>query len=252
MELKFTVVTVAYNAESVIEKTITSVLNQSYLPFEYFIIDGKSNDKTVEIAEKYSIDFANKGVKYTVISEKDSGIYNAMNKGIELASGDFISFLNAGDWYETESLKNINAFYNEEEFELTYGSLNYINPDGSSTIKSSKLDSFPISSRHWNHPSMFLKTGIYKKYKFDETFRAYADFDLYLKLRKDGTKIRVIDKVVTNFVADGISTNRDIKKVLERSKEKYKSYVQNGYGKIYFFEAYGWEVLKAVYFMIRS
>ena len=252
MSLKFTVVTVAYNAESVIEKTITSVLNQSYLPFEYYIIDGKSGDKTVEIAKKYSVEFQNKGVKYTVISEKDSGIYNAMNKGIELATGDFISFLNAGDWYEIDSLKNINDFYNEEEFDLTYGSLNYINPDGSSTIKSSKLDSFPISSRHWNHPSMFLKTNIYKNNKFNEAFKAYADFDLYLKLRKDGTKIRVIDKVITNFVANGVSTNRNIKKVLERSKEKYKSYVQNGYGKIYFFEAYGWEVLKAVYFMIRS
>ncbi len=252
MSLKFTVVTVAYNAESVIEKTLTSVLNQSYLPFEYYIIDGKSTDKTVEIAKKYSNDFANKGVKYTIISEEDSGIYNAMNKGIDLATGDFISFLNAGDWYETDSLKNINEFYNEEEFELTYGSLNYINPDGSSTIKTSKLDSFPVSSRHWNHPSMFLKADVYKKYKFDETFKAYADFNLYLKLRKDGTKIRVIDKVITNFVADGVSTNRNIKKVLERSKEKYNSYLHNGYGKIYFFEAYGWEVLKAVYFMIRS
>lgn len=252
MSLKFTVVTVVYNAESVIEKTITSVLNQSYLPFEYYIIDGKSDDKTVEIAEKYSIDFANKGVKYNIISEKDSGLYNAMNKSIELATGDFISFLNAGDWYETDSLKNINDFYNEEEFELTYGSLNYINPDGSSSIKTSKIDSFPISSRHWNHPSMFLKTDIYKKYKFDETFRAYADFNLYLKLRKDGTKIRVIDKVITNFVADGVSTNRDIKKVLARSKEKYNAYIRNGYGKIYFLEAYGWEVLKAIYFMIRS
>ena len=252
MSLKFTVVTVVYNAESVIEKTLTSVLNQSYLPFEYYIIDGKSTDKTVEIAKKYSNDFANKGVKYSIISEEDSGLYNAMNKGIDLATGDFISFLNAGDWYETDSLKNINEFYNEEEFELTYGSLNYINPDGSSTIKTSKLDSFPVSSRHWNHPSMFLKADIYKKYKFDETFKAYADFNLYLKLRKDGTKIRVINKVITNFVADGVSTNRDIKKVLERSKEKYNSYLQNGYGKIYFFEAYGWEVLKAVYFMVRS
>ena len=75
---------------------------------------------------------------------------------------------------------------------------------------------------------------------------------MYLKLRKDGTKIRVIDKVITNFVADGVSTNRNIKKVLERSTEKYKSYIHNGYGKIYFIEAYGWEVLKAVYFTIRS
>lgn len=252
MSLKFTVVTVVYNSESVIEKTLTSVLNQDYPPYEYYIIDGESNDRTVEIAKKYSVDFANKGIKYRVISEKDSGIYNAMNKGIELATGDFISFLNAGDWYETDSLKNINDFYNEEEFELTYGSLNYINPDGSSTIKTSKLDLFPISSRHWNHPSMFLKTDIYKKYKFDETFKIYADFNLYLRLRKDGTKIRIIDKVITNFVADGVSTKCDIKKVLERAKEKYKSYIHNGYGKIYFIEAYGWEVLKAGYFMIRS
>lgn len=252
MSLKFTVVTVAYNAENVIEKTLTSVLNQSYLPYEYYVIDGKSDDKTVEIAEKYSVKFADKGIKYSIISEKDSGIYNAMNKGIELATGDFTSFLNAGDWYEMDSLRNVNELYNEEEFELTYGSLNYINPDGSSTIKTSKIDSFPVSSRNWNHPSMFLKTDIYKKYKFDENFRAYADFNLYLKLRKDGTKIRVIDKVITNFVADGVSTNCDIKKVLERSKEKYKAYIHNGYGRIYFFEAYGWEVLKAVYFTIRS
>lgn len=252
MSLRFTVVTVAYNAESVIEKTLTSVLNQSFLPYEYYIIDGKSNDKTVEIAKKYSNDFAQKGVKYVVVSEADSGIYNAMNKGIEYATGDFISFLNAGDWYEADALKNIVEFYNEENFELTYGSLNYINPDGSSIIKTSKIDSFPISSRHWNHPSMFLKTDIYKKYKFDESFRAYADFNLYLKLRKDGIKIRVINKVVTNFVANGVSTNSDIKEVLERSKEKYKSYIQNGYGCFYFFEAYGWEVLKSIYFMIRS
>ena len=74
-------------------------LNQSYLPFEYFIIDGKSSDRTVEIAKKYSIDFANKGVKYTVISEKDSGIYNAMNKAIDVAKGEYCIFMNAGDTF---------------------------------------------------------------------------------------------------------------------------------------------------------
>ena len=71
MNLKITVVTVAYNAESVIEKTLTSVLNQSYLPYEYYIIDGKSNDKTVEIVKKYSSEFENKGIKYSIVSARE-------------------------------------------------------------------------------------------------------------------------------------------------------------------------------------
>ena len=82
MNLKFTVVTVVYNAESILAKTIESVLNQSYAPYEYLIIDGKSTDKTVEIADSYKDRFAEKHIIYRVISEKDTGIYNAMNKGV--------------------------------------------------------------------------------------------------------------------------------------------------------------------------
>lgn len=133
-----------------------------------------------------------------VTSEKDTGIYNAMNKGVKAAKGDFISFLNAGDWYELDALKNINAFYQEKPFELTYGGLHYINPNGTVTNKMSKNDEHGIvTSRHWNHPSMFLSTELYKHNGFDETFPAYADFNLYLKMRKQGVKIRVIDKVST-------------------------------------------------------
>lgn len=75
---------------------------------------------------------------------------------------------------------------------------------------------------------------------------------LYLKMRKKGVKIRVIDKVITNFVADGVSTNTNMKKVIRRAKEKYEAYIGNGYSKIYWIESYGWEVFKAVYFTIRS
>jgi hypothetical protein len=73
-----------------------------------------------------------------------------------------------------------------------------------------------------------------------------------LKLRKDGTKIRVIDKVITNFVADGVSTNTSLKKVLARSKEKFEAYRKEGYSPVYWVEAYGWEMVKAVYFRVRS
>lgn len=252
MSLKFSVVTVVYNGEDAIRKTIESVLQQELAPFEYWILDGGSSDNTVAVAEGYCNAFAAKGVSYRIVSEPDSGIYNAMNKGIKAAKGDFISFLNAGDWYEPDALQNINTFYDQDAFDLVYGGLHYINPDGTVVNKMSKLDSFPITSRHWNHPSMFLKRDIYSKYYFDEAFKAYADFDLYLKLRKDGTKIRVIDKVITNFVAGGVSTDASIRKVLTRAKEKYTAYRHNGYSRVYWLESYGWELMKAVYFLIRS
>lgn len=252
MELKFSVVTVVFNGESAIRKTIESVLNQAYPPFEYLVLDGSSSDGTVSVAEEYRDAFTQKGITYQIRSEKDSGIYNAMNKGIRLAQGDFISFLNAGDWYELDALENINRFYQEAPFELTYGGLHYISPNGTMVNKMSKLDRFPITSRHWNHPSMFLTREIYQKYFFDEDFRAYADFDLYLKLRKDGTKIRVIDKVIANFVADGVSTDANLHKVLARAREKYSAYRHNGYSRVYWLESYGWELMKSLYFKIRS
>lgn len=74
----------------------------------------------------------------------------------------------------------------------------------------------------------------------------------HLKMRKKGVKIRVIDKVITNFVADGVSTNTNMTKVIRRAKEKYEAYIGNGYSKIYWIESYGWEVFKAVYFTVRS
>lgn len=250
--IKFTVVTVCFNAEKEIGKTIESVLGQSYGPYEYLIFDGTSKDRTVEIAESYRAQFEENGVKYVIASEKDAGIYNAMNKGVKAAAGDFISFLNAGDWYQVDALYKVNKFYQEDSFDLTYGGLNYINPDGTVTIKMSKMDKFPVTSRHWNHPSMFLCREIYQKYGFDERFRVYADFHLYTKLRKTDIKIRVIPEIITNFLADGVSTDIKMSKVLARAGEKYKIYRDNGYSRAYWLESYGWEIMKSVYFRIKS
>ena len=253
VNLKFTIVTVTFNAEKTIKRTIESVLNQSYLPYEYLIIDGRSTDETVEIAREYETQFKLNGIKYSVTSKQDTGIYNAMNRGIAAATGDFISFLNAGDWYQNDALYHVNNFYQEESFDLTYGGLNYINPNGSITTKLSKKDSFLVTSRHWNHPSMFLRRTIYQKYNFDESYPTYADFELYLKIRKkQEIKIRVIPEIITNFVADGVSTDVRIKKVLSRSKEKYMAYKNNGYAIFYWVESYGWEFVKSLYFRIRS
>lgn len=250
--LRFTVVTVTFNAEKAITRTVKSVLEQTYAPYEYLIFDGKSSDSTVSIAEQFRTEFEKKGIRLSIISEKDSGIYNAMNKGVKAATGDFVSFLNAGDWYEPEALATVNSLYQERKFDLAYGGLNYINPNGSITKKMSKYDKYLITSRHWNHPSMFLRRQIYQKYGFDERFRTYADFHLYTKLRKKRIRIRIIPAVITNFSADGVSTDVRIRKVIGRGREKYQIYRDNGYSPLYFFEAYGWELLKSLYFRIHS
>ncbi|MCR5801704.1 MAG: glycosyltransferase [Lachnospiraceae bacterium] len=252
-DLKFTVITVCLNAEDSIQKTIESVLMQKYSPYEYLIIDGESKDNTVSIAKEYEGDFADKGIRYFVISEKDTGIYNAMNKGIRKATGDFISFLNAGDTYLEDSLIIIRDFYAESPFDMTYGGLNYINPDGSMIVKMSKYDRHWVTSRHWNHPSMFLRSEIYQKYGFDEQYRIYADFHLYTKLRKiKDLRIRVIPKIITNFSANGISTKSSVRCAAERGREKYEIYKNNGYSRLYFFESYLWEIVKLLYFGTKS
>lgn len=251
-DIRFSVITVTYNAEERLAKTIESVIDQTCPPYEYLVIDGCSGDRTLAICEGYREKLEKRGIRFTVVSEKDTGIYNAMNKGINLAEGDFLSFLNAGDWYQKDALNSIRAFYREESFDLTYGGLNYINPNGTVTIKKSRWDRFPVSSRHWNHPSMFLRRELYEKMKFDESFKRYADFELYLRLRKSGARIRVCDRVITNFVADGVSTEVQMKKVLSRAGEKYRAYRKNGYGRIYWLESYGWEIMKSIYFRIKS
>jgi len=251
MNLKFSVVTVTFNAEDKIRKTIESVLNQSYPPYEYLIIDGGSQDKTVYYSQQYKNDFYQRKIKYIIKSEPDQGIFNAMNKGIDAAEGDFISFINSGDWYEPDALENINNFYNAQPFDLTYGGLNYISPNGGSFIKMSRKDKHFVTSRHWNHPSMFLRREIYQGFKFDETFRYYADFELYLRLLKSGVNIEVIPKVITYFTADGISTDPDISKVFARSREKYNAYRKNGYSPLYWFESYGWEMLKTLILRLK-
>ena len=250
MNLRFTVVTVCFHAEKEIAKTIESVLGQSYAPYEYLIFDGRSEDRTVEIAESYRARFAEKGIRYVVTSERDNGIYHAMNKGVKAATGDFISFLNAGDWYEADALFKVNACYQKAAFDLSYGGLYYRNPNGTVIIKKSRPDKLLVTSRHWNHPSMFLRREIYQSYGFDERFRTYADFHLYTKLRRTDIRIRVMDEVLTNFSVGGVSTDVRMRKVLARGREKYRIYRDNGYGALYWLEAYGWEILKSLYFRL--
>ena len=177
--MKISIITVVRNNASTIKDAIESVLSQKYHDIEYIIVDGCSTDGTLEIIQGYSTQITK------IISESDKGIYDAMNKGISLASGDVIGILNSDDVYFDENVIGdvINTF-EEKQIDSLYGDLMYVEKNDLNKIvrywKSSvfKVGSF---SKGWHppHPTFFTKKNIYEKYGlFDTNMRVSADFDL--------------------------------------------------------------------------
>lgn len=240
---KVSIVTVAYNSEMTIGRTIESVLNQTYCNLEYFIIDGESTDKTVAIAQGYSKYFSEKGIEYHIISEKDNGIYDAMNKGICMASGDLIGIINSDDWYEPRAVQCAVENYDKQKYDLFYADLRVVGEKGN-FIKKSK-DSNIVTSRHWNHPTTFITKDIYKKYQYKNE-NIHDDWDLILRLKKAGARVCVDNVVLANFSRNGVSHEKSIGKALKRARIKYKIYRDNDYSRWYAVECFGMELAKLV------
>lgn len=219
-------ITVAYNSEKTIAKTIESVLNQSYSNIEYTILDGKSEDKTVEVAESYKELFKERNIKYTIISEEDNGMYDAINKGVSLSKGVIIGNINSDDWYEPDAVLKVVQKYDETGFDMVYGDLRVVKSTGN-IIKKAKLKKF-VSTRYWNHPTTFITAKTYKKFKY-KMESMYDDCDLMLRIRKSNLKVVVINEVLANFRFGGMSTKKDIRDTIERIKLRSKIYFNNGY-----------------------
>lgn len=204
------VITVVYNGEDFLEKTICGILNQNYKNFEYIIIDGGSSDGTLDIIKKYEdkIDYW--------ISEKDSGIYDAMNKGIDLSKGDWINFMNAGDtFYNSEVLKEI--FSNQEiSADLIYGNAVLIEKDGkfSNKIASTDLDNLWKQAK-FGHESLFVKSKILKENKFNLYYSVAADYDFIMKCFHTGYKFKKYDLNVLLFTTPFFSREHWVKSTLE-------------------------------------
>jgi glycosyltransferase involved in cell wall biosynthesis len=210
------VITVVYNSEKLLERTILSVLNQSYTNIEYVIIDGASTDTTVDIIKKYSESLA------FWISEPDKGIYDAMNKGINHIRGEWIIFMNSGDiFYSDQVVEHIfDQYYIPENKIIIYGDtiLDYGN------YKKMKRASYP--SKLWkrmifSHQSSLIRTDIMKQYYFDISYRIAADYNLFISLWNDfGDDIFYkIDITISCYDAkEGISNKMRIHSVKERQK----------------------------------
>ena len=153
--MKITIITITYNSEKTIARTMESVLSQSMLEksngedrVEYLLIDGKSSDTTVAVAESFRSRMEAKGIELRILSEKDQGIYDAMNKGIRQATGDVIGILNSDDWYEKETLQTVADTFRRENCDLMFANIRMHRADGSTFVKKARLRSFQ-TSRDW-------------------------------------------------------------------------------------------------------
>lgn len=197
---KISIITVSYNSVATIEDTIVSVLNQKYTNYEYIIIDGGSNDGTVEIIKKYEDKI------FFWISEPDQGIYDAMNKGLEIAKGEIIGILNSDDWYEDKTLENVVKYYNiYPKVDIFHGLLKFINKEG---ITDSIVghDSLFLKDGMIEHPTCFIKKAIYLKVgNFSLLYKSASDFEWMLRAKNAGAIFFLIPEILTNFRRGGMS-----------------------------------------------
>ena len=215
--MKISIITVCYNAEKTIEDTIKSVINQDYKDLEYIIIDGASTDGTVNIITEYQKQFP-----IILISEKDEGIYDAMNKGANLASGDYLNFMNAGDtFYNEDSINQIIPFL-KDEFDIIYGNTEIIYKDFK-TIKDE-----PTPEKLWMgripHQSAFIKSDTMKKYGYNKNNKIVADLEFFMSVYYNNGKIKKINQTISSFAKDGVTEKMGEQVVIDAYKtvKKFK------------------------------
>ena len=176
--LKVSVITICYNAVFEIERTLLSVIGQENGVYEYIVVDGGSGDGTVDIIKKYEKNIS----KW--ISEPDRGCYDAMNKGIDMATGDWIVFMNSGDtFYSSNSIQQ--AFSTETEADVIYGDVKVIASFGSYETKPYPLNYLEIGIMPFCHQASFIKTELIRKHKFNIEYKISADYNLFLSIWKE-------------------------------------------------------------------
>ena len=220
--MKISIITVCFNAEDTISDTIQSVLSQDYEDVEYIIVDGKSTDRTLEIIQS-------KQKKIQLISEKDQGIYDAMNKGINIASGDVIGILNADDVYKNKQVLSevMNAFKNNVS--IVYGDIEYVNNDLSRVVRKWKAGIFQPGKFKWGwmppHPGFFMKKSCYQRYGFfNLNLSTSADYELMLRMFEvHKLNYFYIPKIITSMRIGGVS-NSSLKNRFAANKNDRKAW----------------------------
>lgn len=217
--MKVSIITVCYNSSATIEDTIRSVKSQTYKDIEYIVIDGGSTDSTNQIVNDYS-EFIDKH-----ISESDEGLYDAMNKGIRMATGDVVGILNSDDFFSTEhSVEDLMSGFVSDEIDGVYSDLVYVQERDTSQVTrlySSKIYKKPLIrfGLMLPHPTFYVKRSVYEKcglYKTD--YRVAADFELITRCVSKGTKLNRVPKITVKMREGGISSSSLIWRVHQNAE----------------------------------
>lgn len=228
--MKISIITTAYNSGSTIKDTIVSILSQSHTDFEHIIVDGASKDNTVDTIKEYEPLYEGR-LKW--ISEPDKGIYDAMNKGIKMATGDVIGILNSDDFFSSKDILSTVA-KEIEDYDAIYADVHYVNPeDLTSSVREYSSKFFSPSKMKMGfmpaHPSFYCKREVFDKIGlYDTSFKIAADFEFLLRaLYIKGIKTKYIQKDFVTMRTGGASTQgfSSHKKIL---LEHLKAYRKNG------------------------
>ena len=184
--MKISVITATFNSGKTLRDTMESVLQQTYTDYEYIIKDGGSKDNTLDVVQEYAPKF---GGRLKVMSEPDKGIYDAMNKGLEMSTGDVVGILNSDDFYTSyDALQAIADAFENNDIDAVYGDIHFVNDED--LTKCVRYYSSGLFKRGYMrfgfmpaHPSFYCKKSIYKKYgSFDTSYKIAADFENLLRI----------------------------------------------------------------------
>lgn len=219
LQPKFSIITITFNAATVIGPTLQSVLAQSYKNYEYILVDGASKDNTVAVAKASGINFAH------IVSEPDKGLYDAMNKGMRLAKGDYLCFLNAGDaFHSADTLEKIVAAIAHEEQlpDVLYGETAEVN-EKREFVRMRRLQA--PARLTWKsfkqgmlvcHQAFYARRGIAPEYNLE--YRLSADVDWCIKVMKRAKKMVNVELTVVDYLQNGLSLQNHRASLIERFK----------------------------------
>ena len=256
--LKISIITATYNSGKTIKDTLSSVLNQSYKNYELIIKDGGSNDNTVEICRKYENLFEG---RLKIISEPDKGIYDAMNRGIDNASGDIVGILNSDDFYTSDDILDRIAkeFSADKDLDAIYGDIHFVSPDNltkctryySSSYFRPSLLRFGFMPAH---PSFYVRKEVYDKYGlYDLQFRTSSDFEWIVRLfAKYHIRAKYIKKDFVTMRTGGESTagieaKRKVNNDIVASLKKHGIFTCGAFKYI----RYAWKGIELIYTKIK-
>ncbi len=236
--MKVSIITITYNSEATLKDTINSVVSQTYSDIEYILIDGKSTDNTISIIKSYGNKIS------TLVSEKDKGLYDALNKGISLATGDIIGILHSDDFYtDTHVIQKVVDTFNKSHADAVYADLYYVDKDNTNTIhrkwKSGEY-THGMFLNGWMppHPTVFIKKDIYTKLgNFNLELTSAADYELMLRfIHKHKIKLAYLPEFIIKMRVGGKS-NVSLKNRIKANKEDRNAWKLNNI-KPYFYTLY--------------